>query len=70
MATENKSYRRTSLKMTNTEKRELLRRLKKSKTVEEDEKIRKEFYKEYNLVRPTMLDRWESDAEKYENEPN
>lgn len=60
-----KNYRRTSLMMTNTDKKELIKRLKKSKSIEEDRAIKKKFYNERGLVPPTLADKWEKEAEIY-----
>lgn len=51
--------------MTNTEKKELIRRTRHIKDVKELRKVKEEFYKEIGVERPTIQDRWESDAELY-----
>lgn len=65
METKSRNSRRTTLTMTNTEKKELIRRTRHIKDVKELRKVKEEFYKEIGVERPTIQDRWESDAELY-----
>lgn len=58
-------YRRNALTMTDEEFEELYRFLDTAKTLEEREQFREQFYREHNLKRPTMLDRWQADADSY-----
>ena len=62
METTGRNYRRTTLTMTNTEKKELIRRTRHVKDVNELRKVKEKFYEEIGVERPTIQDRWESDA--------
>ncbi|EHH1613254.1 TPA: hypothetical protein I0H29_RS11685 [Enterococcus faecalis] len=58
-------YRRSALKMTDKEFDELYKLLDTAKTSEERERLRQEYYQQHKLNQPTLLDRWQSDADNY-----
>lgn len=58
-------YRRNALEMTDEEFEELYDYLDTAETLEEREQLREKYYKEHNLIQPTILDRWQADADSY-----
>ncbi|MCC4082941.1 hypothetical protein [Enterococcus faecalis] len=58
-------YRRSALEMTDKEFEELYKLLDTAKTSEERERLRQEYYQQHKLNQPTLLDRWQADADNY-----
>ncbi|EFM76946.1 hypothetical protein [Enterococcus faecalis] len=58
-------YRRSALEMTDKEFDELYKLLDTAKTPEEREQLRQEYYQQHKLNQPTLLDRWQADADNY-----
>lgn len=59
------NYRRNALAMTDEEFEELYKILDTAQTPEDRERLREKYYKEHNLKQPTMLDRWQAEADSY-----
>jgi hypothetical protein len=51
--------------MTDKEFDELYKLLDTAKTPEEREQLRQEYYQQHKLNQPTLLDRWQADADNY-----